>query len=125
MVPASRPFSSLGRPKRAADPWRPHEGAESRALWLGARGGAGALLSARLRVSCALRVSRVGVRVAACRDVLGVEDGGGEFSPFFVSWKSSFEETCDTGFMTIWLTVTFWQQHLNFRVISEAEFSIP
>ena len=75
----SREFGAV-----AADPKRPHEGAEPRALCLGIGGGAGALLSARLRVSRALRLSRVGVCVATSGDVLGVEDGGGEFSSLFI-----------------------------------------
>ena len=84
LVVARRSLFALGRPKRAADPKRPHEGAESRALCVGPRGGAGPLLSARLRVSGALRLSRVGVCVAPGGDVLGVEDGGGELSQVFV-----------------------------------------
>lgn len=84
LVVARGTLSSLGRPKRAADPQRPHEGAESRLVCLGTGGGAGALLSARLRVSRAMRLSRVGVRVAARGDVLGVEDGGSKFSQVFV-----------------------------------------
>ena len=84
VVPARGALSPVGRPKRAADPKRPHEGAEPRTLCLGIGGGAGTFLSARLRVSCALCVSRVGVCVAPGGDVLGVEDGGGEFSQVFV-----------------------------------------
>lgn len=84
LVVACGALSSLGRPKRAAHPQRPHEGAESRLVCLGIGGGTGTLLSARLRVSRPLRVSRVGVRVAPCGDVLGVEDGGSKFSQVFV-----------------------------------------
>ena len=84
VVPARGAISPLGRPKPAADPKRPHEGAESRLVCLGIGGGAGTFLSARLRVSGALRLSRVGVCVAPGGDVLGVEDGGGELSQVFV-----------------------------------------
>lgn len=35
VVPAGRALSPLGSPKRTADPQRPHEGSESRALCLG------------------------------------------------------------------------------------------
>lgn len=90
LVVARGAFSSLGRPKCAANPQCPHEGAESRALCLGLGSGAGALLSACLRISRALRLSRVGVCVAAGGDVLGVEDGGGEFSQVFVRNKEFF-----------------------------------
>ena len=90
LVVARGTFSSLGRPKCAANPQCPHEGAESRALCLGLGSGAGALLSACLRISRALRLSRVGVCVAAGGDVLGVEDGGGEFSQVFVRNKEFF-----------------------------------
>lgn len=59
----------------------------------GAGGGAAALLSVRLRVSRAVRLSRVGVRVVPRGDVLGLEDGGDELSQVFVRQKPGLSST--------------------------------